>query len=325
MLLVICRPGGREDVPFRSVASRLVRGGADQMEGLDLDVLRPASFARLARCCTRPPDAGRPYHVVHFDGHGTYLDLTDRPRDAAAALSHRAGGGGGSGSPLRYGVSVAGPVRAGPHGYLIFEDPDHDENQQLVDGPAMGRLLDRHRRAGAGAERLPVRLRRSPRPARMLRPTMPIAPPGDGDTADAGRWRMCMPGSGRTGRWPPRSPTPGCPGWWPCAYNVYVVTAAQFVADLYAHLLSRPVAGPGGHRRPPGAGRLTRSGRSAAVPVALQDWVVPVVYEAAPLTLLRPGPRRAAADPADRSGEDGARRGRRRAAAAAGCGVLRPG
>ena len=33
VLLVICRPGRDEDVPFRSVASRLVRGGAEQMAG----------------------------------------------------------------------------------------------------------------------------------------------------------------------------------------------------------------------------------------------------------------------------------------------------
>lgn len=48
VLLVIARPGGRTDVPFRSVASRLVRGGAEQMDGLDLDVLRPATFKRLS-------------------------------------------------------------------------------------------------------------------------------------------------------------------------------------------------------------------------------------------------------------------------------------
>ena len=77
VLLVICRPGGGEDVPFRSVASRLVRGGAGQMEGLDLDVLRPATFARLAEVLRAAHDAGRPYHVVHFDGHGTWLDLAD--------------------------------------------------------------------------------------------------------------------------------------------------------------------------------------------------------------------------------------------------------
>jgi len=77
VLLVIARPGGRDDVPFRSVASRLVRGGAEQMEGLDLDVLRPATFKRLAEVLRAARDAGRPYHVVHFDGHGTYADLED--------------------------------------------------------------------------------------------------------------------------------------------------------------------------------------------------------------------------------------------------------
>src|SRR5215472_3244757 len=77
VLLVICRPGGRADVPFRSVASRLVRGGAEQMEGLDLDVLRPATFSRLSQVLRTAHRAGRPYHVVHFDGHGTYLNLQD--------------------------------------------------------------------------------------------------------------------------------------------------------------------------------------------------------------------------------------------------------
>ena len=76
VLLVICRPGGRQDVPFRSVASRLVRGGAGQMDGLDLDVLRPATYPQLAKVLHAAADADRPYHVVHFDGHGTYLDLT---------------------------------------------------------------------------------------------------------------------------------------------------------------------------------------------------------------------------------------------------------
>ena len=80
VLLVICRPGGAGDVPFRSVASRLVRGGADRMEGLHLDVLRPATFARLAEVLHQAADAGRPYHVVHFDGHGTYTDLADLQR-----------------------------------------------------------------------------------------------------------------------------------------------------------------------------------------------------------------------------------------------------
>ena len=40
-----------------------------------------------------------------------------------------------------YGVSVAGPARPGQHGYLLFEDPGSEENQQLADGPTLGRLL----------------------------------------------------------------------------------------------------------------------------------------------------------------------------------------
>ena len=142
VLLVIARPGGREDVPFRSVASRLVRGGAEQMAGLDLDVLRPATFARLSEVLHAAQDAGRPYHVVHFDGHGTWLD----PAGLGLAPQRRCGGGGSwrrwcGVSPLMYGVSVAGPVGPGQHGYLLFEDPGSEENQQLVDGPTLGRLL----------------------------------------------------------------------------------------------------------------------------------------------------------------------------------------
>ena len=38
-------------------------------------MLRPATFARLSEVLHEAADAGRPYHVVHFDGHGTYLDL----------------------------------------------------------------------------------------------------------------------------------------------------------------------------------------------------------------------------------------------------------
>ena len=76
-------------MPFRSVASRLVRGGAEQMEGLDLDVLRPATFPRLAQVLQEAADAGRPYHVVHFDGHGTYLDLSHaRRHDAGDRRRH---------------------------------------------------------------------------------------------------------------------------------------------------------------------------------------------------------------------------------------------
>ena len=78
----------------------------------------------------------------------------------------------------------------------------------------------------------------------------------------------------------------GVPGVVAMRYNVYVVTAAQFAADLYAHLLSGR-----------SLGQAATAARRAladdpirlvtAIPVVLQDWAVPIVYEATPLVLLR--------------------------------------
>lgn len=89
VLLVVARPGGSADVPFRSVASRLVRGGAGAMDGLDLDVLRPATYARLSEVLRAAHAAGRPYHVVHFDGHGDWLDLADLDSAGSGGNSDR--------------------------------------------------------------------------------------------------------------------------------------------------------------------------------------------------------------------------------------------
>ena len=227
VLLVICRPGGRADVPFRSVASRLVRGGAEQMDGLRLDVLRPATFKQLSKVLHEAAEAGTPYHVVHFDGHGTYLDLSTLAAaddDSEEKATPTPGGGGGEIglSPLRYGISVAGPVRAGSHGYLVFEDPGTETNQQLVDGPTLGRLL-----IATGVPVLVLNACRSAYAEPLSHPSESGPQPGGtgGGSAEGGRaptqaasgWGMCTRGSGPTGHWPPRSPTPGCPGWWPCA------------------------------------------------------------------------------------------------------------
>ena len=71
ILLVICRPQGGEDVPFRSVAGRLVtRLSDDARNAFDLDVLRPPTYEQLAETLRLAHERGRPYHVVHFDGHG---------------------------------------------------------------------------------------------------------------------------------------------------------------------------------------------------------------------------------------------------------------
>ncbi len=267
VLLVICRPGGRDDVPFRSVASRLVRGGAGQMEGLDLDVLRPATFARLSEVLHAAYEAGRPYHVVHFDGHGTWLDVADLdggPEGADGSVDL---------SPDVYRVSLAGPARPGQHGYLVFEDPDSAQNQQLADGQTLGRLL-----AGTGVPVLVLNACRSAYAEARQAP---------GEAAGDVHARIRAYGSLAA-----EVADEGVPGVVAMRYNVYVVTAAQFAADLYAHLLAGRSLGQAATaaRRALAADPVRRIG---AAPVELQDWAVPVVYECAPLVLLRP-PQRAA-------------------------------
>src|ERR1035438_6093702 len=318
VLLVICRPGRGDDVPFRSVASRLVRGGAEQMPGLDLDVLRPATFPRLTQVLHEAADAGRPYHVVHFDGHGTYLDLTtlanededeDEDEDGTggtATTNGTAGGGkpasgGGNGgggvgvSPLRYAVAVAGPGRAGQHGYLIFENPGDPSNQQLADGPALGRLLV--------ATGVPVLVLNACRSAYTEAPSTPGQPADGAEEASAGSQPRddAAAGAGELvadvharirayGSLAAEVADAGVPGVVAMRYNVYVVTAAQYMADLYAHLLAGK---PLGQAAPPARRALADdpARQITTTPLDLQDWAVPVIYEAAPLTLLRPQQR----------------------------------
>jgi hypothetical protein len=128
ILLVICRPRAGDDVPFRSVASRIVKSLSEEARtAFHLDVLRPATFDQLGRTLRRAKADGKPYHVVHFDGHGLYLE--DGQSGPLSELLKRLGA-----------LLLSGP-REGSHGYLAFEDPAVAENLQLVDGPALGRLL----------------------------------------------------------------------------------------------------------------------------------------------------------------------------------------
>jgi tetratricopeptide (TPR) repeat protein len=68
-------------------------------------------------------------------------------------------------------------------------------------------------------------------------------------------------------------------------YNVYVVTAAQFVANLYESLAGGLALGEGVT-----LGRKQLNSRPlreiAFAPRPLQDWMVPIVYEAAPVVLV---------------------------------------
>jgi tetratricopeptide (TPR) repeat protein len=255
ILLVICRPGGSDDVPFRSVASRLIKGLSDAArEIFQLDVLRPPTFEQLSKALRAAKDRGQPYHVVHFDGHGVYADVSNQSNLSALL-----------GNISR--LLLSGP-RAGAHGYLLFENPAEEKNAQLVDGSTLGKLLVE--------TRVPVLVLNACRSAH----TDPQMEPAATDSAEDPHAKIRAFGS-----FAHEVMDAGVAGVVAMRYNVYVVTAAQFVAELYASLTQ-------GHK----LGDAVTIGRKqlaaqplreiAYDPLALQDWPVPVVYEAAPIGLF---------------------------------------
>jgi hypothetical protein len=72
VLMVIARPDGIRDVPYATIARPLF-AQLDRVPGqVGVDVLRPPTFAALKARLAAARAEGAPYHVVHFDGHGTF-------------------------------------------------------------------------------------------------------------------------------------------------------------------------------------------------------------------------------------------------------------
>jgi len=164
--------------------------------------------------------------------------------------------------------SLVSPPRPGSHGFLIFEDPDTPGGQQLVDGPALGSML-----VDAGVPVLVVNACRS------AHADLATTPEAEDEVMDAHQRVRAF------GSLAQEVMDAGVSGVVAMRYNVYVVTAAAFIGQVYAALLAgRPLGGAvTAARRQPAADPQRRIGGQ---PVPLQDWIVPVVYEAAPLTLL---------------------------------------
>ena len=73
ILLVTSRPSGEDDVPFRSVASRIVQAVAASAESaIQVDLLRPPTYSALLDALAAASETEAPYNVAHFDGHGSY-------------------------------------------------------------------------------------------------------------------------------------------------------------------------------------------------------------------------------------------------------------
>ena len=102
VLMVISRPAGTDDVGYQMVARPLLQRLEAVRGEVDLTVLRPPTFDALREAVRQAAEAGEPFHVVHFDGHG--------------AMPGRSGGGGAAGAR-------PGMMSAAGEGVLAFEQP----------------------------------------------------------------------------------------------------------------------------------------------------------------------------------------------------------
>ena len=252
ILLVVARPRGGRDVPFRSVASRLVRRLGDAAgKGWRLDVLRPPTFRQLAKVLRTAADAGQPYHVVHFDGHGGY-GVPDAPSDGMG----------------RHTANAYDAAAGAQQGFLVFEDDEREDRSDCVGGDRLGPLL-----RDAGVQALILNACRS---AFAESPEKP-AP----DTEEA---RTALEDAAAYGSLAQQVMQAGLGGVVAMRYSVWVVTAADFVERLYERLSAGDTLGQAvAAARKALADQPMR--QIAATPRPLSDWHVPLVWERAPQRL----------------------------------------
>ena len=79
ILLVIARPYGDEDVRFRSIARPLIDLIEERKLPARVHLLRPPTFKQLDDHLKSHPGQ---YHILHFDGHGSYGNTGDGGADA---------------------------------------------------------------------------------------------------------------------------------------------------------------------------------------------------------------------------------------------------
>ncbi|MFD9097812.1 tetratricopeptide repeat protein [Streptomyces collinus] len=118
VLMVISRPRGTRDVGYQMIARPLLERLAALRGQVELVVLRPPTLDRLQEVLTQAREAGEPFQIVHFDGHGLF------------------------GRPPRSRVGTGQPVVArdpGPQGMLAFEKPEGGAD--LVPAEEVARVL----------------------------------------------------------------------------------------------------------------------------------------------------------------------------------------
>ena len=75
LLLIVARPNGAGFIDPRSSMAPLL-DALDTLPAVELEFCQPPTLARLEELISSARKAKKPFHIVHFDGHGTYLPKT---------------------------------------------------------------------------------------------------------------------------------------------------------------------------------------------------------------------------------------------------------
>lgn len=200
LLYIVARPSGTADVSLRAVANRLLQNRDIDLARFDITALRPPTFERLQTELSDAKAAGRPYHIVHFDGHGIYEDLSGTTlADWLKAISA---------------LTLGGPQK-GKHGYLLFEHPGKD-TMRPVSGQELGKLLHDND--------VPILV------LNACQSAMHQASETHGDTQNVHEKVRAI------GSLAQAVIDQGIPAVLGMRYSVFVVTAAQYIGELYAAL-----------------------------------------------------------------------------------------
>ena len=262
LLYAVCRPGGRNDVELRAVANRLLQDLGADLDRFDITALRPPTFEQLQKELTDAKNAGRPFHIVHFDGHGCYEDLSET--SLAAWLK-------------AINALTLGGKHNGKHGYLLFEHPGSKENMRPVSGGELGKLLHDTgvpvlvlNACQSAMHEVTGKPEKKPKKQSKKKTTT--------DDYEKGR---------AIGSLAQAVIDQGIPAVLGMRYSVFVVTAAQYIGQLYAALAQ---GRPFGEAASEGRKHLQRNPDRwvGLQPRPLQDWFVPVAFEATPIHLLPP-------------------------------------
>ncbi|AUB83639.1 CHAT domain-containing protein [Candidatus Thiodictyon syntrophicum] len=253
LLYCCCRPNGTDDVGLRAVANRLLQGLGEHRPRFAIRALRPPTYEQLQKELTDAKEAGRPFHIVHFDGHGIYADL---------------GGTALAGWVAQLGSLMLGGKTKGPQGYLIFEHPGSKERVRPVPGAALGQLLH-----DSGVPVLVLNACQSAMHEALERPA--AATDAHAEVRAIGSLAQAVVDQ-------------GIPAVLGMRYSVYVVTAAQYIGALYAALAKGRGLGQAASEARKDLSRNPERWVGLR-PRPLQDWCVPVIYEAIDRPLLAPG------------------------------------